>query len=100
MLCALLTCTARADDAPPQGIDRMLWKQMLEINARGAGIKDLRADFVQEKFTPLLRKPLISAGKILIKGSATLWITEKPEPTVLRIDAKEVRLLYPVQKVL
>ena len=73
---------------------------MLEINARGAGIKDLQADFVQEKFTPLLKKPLISSGKILIKGAATLWITEKPEPTVLRIDAKEVRLLYSAQKIL
>jgi outer membrane lipoprotein-sorting protein len=100
MLCALVRCAARADDAPPQGIDEKLWKEMLAINARGTKLVDLRAEFIQEKFTPLLKKPLVSTGKILIKGSATLWITEKPEPTVLRIDAKEIRLLYPAQKVL
>jgi len=100
MLSVLATGAARSDDGPPQGVDEKLWKEMLEINARGTQLADLRAEFVQEKFTPLLKKPLVSSGKILIKGSATLWITEKPEPTVLRIDAKEVRLLYPAQKVL
>jgi outer membrane lipoprotein-sorting protein len=84
----------------PPGIDQKLWERMVQIDARGGRIKDLKADFTQEKFTPLLKKPLISSGRILIKGAAALWTTERPEATVMRIDEKEVKLLYPKQKVL
>jgi outer membrane lipoprotein-sorting protein len=72
---------------------------MLQIDAHGAKITDLRADFTQEKFTPLLKKPLISTGTIRIKGTAALWKTVTPSPTVMRIDAKEARLYFPEQKV-
>jgi outer membrane lipoprotein-sorting protein len=89
-----------ADDAPPPGVDDKLWKRMLEVDARGANVRDLTADFLQEKHTPLLKKPLVSSGTIKIKGSAALWTTTQPEPPVLRIDDKEVKLLYPKQKVL
>jgi outer membrane lipoprotein-sorting protein len=92
-----------ADDkgpgAAPAGVDEKLWKQLVEIDARGAKIHDLSADFTQEKHTALLKKPLVSTGHILIKGSASLWTTTHPEPTVMRIDDKEVRLYYPRQKV-
>jgi outer membrane lipoprotein-sorting protein len=88
-----------ADDAPA-GVDEKLWKLMLEVDARGASVRDLTADFTQEKHTPLLKKPLVSTGTIRIKGSAALWHTAHPEPTVMRIDDKEVKLLYPKQKVL
>lgn len=88
-----------ADEAPPKGVDEKLWKQMLEVDARGADVRDLSADFVQEKHTPLLKKPLVSSGTIRIKGTAALWQTDKPEPTVMRIDEKEVKLFYPKQKV-
>ena len=53
---------------------------MLQIDAQGAKITDLKADFAQEKFTPLLKKPLISSGTISIKGSAALWKTVRAEP--------------------
>jgi outer membrane lipoprotein-sorting protein len=84
----------------PAGVDEKLWKLLVEIDARGARVKDLKADFTQQKFTPLLKKPLTSTGTILIKGSASLWHTTHPEPTVMRIDDKELRLLYPRQQVL
>jgi outer membrane lipoprotein-sorting protein len=89
-----------ADDAPPAGVDANLWKRMLEVDARGANVRDLTADFVQEKHTVLLKRPLVSKGTIKIKGSAALWTTSEPEPTVMRIDDKEVKLLYPKQKVM
>lgn len=89
-----------AEDAPPAGVDGKLWKRMLEVDARGAGVGDLTADFVQEKHTALLKRPLVSKGTIKIKGSAALWTTTEPEPTVMRIDDKEVKLLYPKQKVM
>jgi outer membrane lipoprotein-sorting protein len=84
----------------PAGVDEKLWKILVEVDARGAQVKDLKADFTQQKFTPLLKKPLTSTGTILIKGSASLWTTVHPEPTVMRIDDKRLQLLYPRQKVL
>ena len=98
-----LLATARGEPGAtdrPAGVDEKLWKLLVEIDARSAQVKDLTADFTQEKFTPLLKKPLTSTGTILIKGSASLWHTAQPEPTVMRIDDKELRLLYPRQKVL
>lgn len=90
---------AEAPITPPAGVDEKLWNLMVQIDARGADIRDLSADFTQEKHTPLLKKPLVSTGRILIKGSASLWNTVQPEPTIMRIDNKEVRLFYPRQKV-
>jgi outer membrane lipoprotein-sorting protein len=86
-------------EAPPKGVDENLWKLMLQIDARGAKLTDLQADFTQEKFTPLLKKPLESTGVILIKGSAALWKTLQPSPTTMRIDSKEAKLYFPEQKV-
>jgi outer membrane lipoprotein-sorting protein len=109
LVCILLliaTSAPRAlaadDKAPgdrPPGVDEKLWNLLVEIDARGAKIHDLSADFTQEKHTALLKKPLVSTGHILIKGSASLWTTTHPEPTVMRIDDKEVRRYYPRQKV-
>ena len=94
-------CKNCADPEPrPAAVDEKLWKVMVQIDAQGAKISDLKADFVQKKFTPLLKKPLVSSGTILIKGPASLWKTVQPSQTVMRIDAKEARLLYPEQKVL
>lgn len=104
VLLAVGTLGARAGDLnpgdKPAGVDQKLWDLMVRIDARGGEIRDLKADFTQEKFTPLLKRPLVSTGQILIKGAASLWTTDRPEPTVMRIDDKEVRLLYPKQKVL
>ncbi len=83
---------------PPAGIDAPLWERMKQIDAKVGQISDLTASFQQKKFTPLLKKPLVSAGSVLAKGSAMLWDTRTPEPTVMRVDAKEVTIYYPKQK--
>src|SRR4051812_20857259 len=92
----LIVCVAGVTrgDSAPAGVDEKLWNLMLQIDAQGAKITDLKADFTQEKFTPLLKKPLISTGTISIKGSAALWKTVEPSPTVMRIDAKEASLFF------
>ena len=46
----------------------------------------------------MLKKPLISSGKIYVRGSAILWDTQKPEPTALQLTASEARIYYPKQK--
>ena len=78
-------------------IDPALWARMTEIDARGAKITTLAGDFEQRKFTALLRKPLVSSGKIRVKGAVMRWDTEKPEPTVMLVGEKTVQLYYPAQ---
>jgi len=93
---------ARAGDGPgdaPPGIDKDFWKLLVEVDARGANVNDLTATFRQEKFTPLMTRPLISTGTIKIKGPTALWETATPAPTIMRIDPGELRMYYPQQKV-
>jgi outer membrane lipoprotein-sorting protein len=69
--------------------------QLRQINAKGLAIKDLRAAFVQEKHSALLRKPLVSRGHVLAKGDTSLWQTDAPEPTVMTCNPRQLRLYYP-----
>lgn len=85
--------------AAPAGIDAVLWGRMIEVDARAGKIADLTAEFEQKKFTPLLKKPMVSSGTVKAKGSAMLWDTRAPEPTMMRVDEKEVRIFYPNQKI-
>jgi hypothetical protein len=81
-----------------QPIDPQLWKEMSAIDTIVGRIKDVSADFQQEKFTPLLTKPLISTGHVFGKNDRTLWLTEKPEPTKMSVDATSIRIYYPRQE--
>jgi outer membrane lipoprotein-sorting protein len=83
----------------PAGVDDALWQRMLAINAKSQAIQDLSAKFEQKKFTPLVKKPLVSTGEVHVKGPVMRWDTTAPAPTVMRVDEKEVRLYYPQQKV-
>ncbi|MDB5298596.1 MAG: hypothetical protein JWO87_259 [Phycisphaerales bacterium] len=84
--------------APP--VDEKLWARMTEIDARAGRITSLAADFEQRKYTPLLRKPLVSGGKVRVKGSTMRWDTERPEKSILLVTEKEARLYYPAQSTL
>jgi outer membrane lipoprotein-sorting protein len=85
---------------PPKPEDRALSKQLEEIDARGGKIKDFTSDFRQEKFTALLKKPLVSSGVVRVAGPVIRWDTKEPEAQVLYSDGKEVRMYYPSQKLL
>jgi outer membrane lipoprotein-sorting protein len=94
-LLALLACIAAV---PPE--DPALKKQLEDVDARAAKTKDFTADFKQEKFTALLKKPLVSSGVVKVAGPIIRWDTQKPEPAVLYSDGKEVRMYYPEQKLM
>jgi outer membrane lipoprotein-sorting protein len=100
---ALLTIAAGAD-APtqpatrPAGVDEPTWRRILDIDARAGEINDLVADFEQQKFTAMLKKPLTCSGQVFVRGSRMLWETRKPEPGVLEINDREARIYYPSQK--
>ena len=70
-----------------------------DIDRRAAAVGDLAGRFRQEKHTALLKKPLVSAGRIRMKGNVVRWDTESPEPSVLHSDGREIRMHYPKQSV-
>lgn len=92
------TAATAPDRRRAPATDPVLEAKLKEIDARADKIKDYVARFEQQKYTALLRKPLISTGVVRVLGPVVRWDTEKPDPAVLHADAKEVRLYYPKQK--
>jgi outer membrane lipoprotein-sorting protein len=92
--------TTPAPASRPANLDAATWNRMLQIDARAGKIETLIADFRQQKFTSMLKKPLVSSGKVFVRGSSMLWDTQKPEPTTLAITPTEARIYYPAQKVI
>jgi outer membrane lipoprotein carrier protein len=88
---------AGAGDAKPAPPDAALAAQLDDIDRRAGRAKDLSGRFTQEKHTALLKKPLVSSGRIRMKGAVVRWDTESPEPTVLYSDGREIRMYYPKQ---
>ncbi len=99
-LCSAQTAPSTQPSAAPQGVDPQLWGRMVEINNRSTQIQSLSADFEQRKFTAMLKRPLVSTGQVRVSGSAMRWDTQKPEPTIMLVNEKEVQLLYVKQKML
>jgi outer membrane lipoprotein-sorting protein len=99
-LCGAQTAPSTQAAAIPEGVDAKLWGRMVEINNRSSQIQSLSADFEQKKFTAMLKRPLVSTGQVHVAGPAMRWDTQKPEPTVMLINEKEVQLLYVKQKML
>jgi outer membrane lipoprotein-sorting protein len=100
MLVVVLLGACIAADPTTAPADPKFSAKLAEIDQRAGQIKSLSARFDQQKFTALLRKPLVSSGRIRIKGPAVRWDTEHPEPSVLLIDAGEAKIYYPNQKTL
>ena len=80
--------------------DPALDAKLAEVDRRASAVKELTADFVQTKKSPLLREPLVSRGTVAARPSVMVWRAEKPEPTVTRVDAAEVQIYYPKRRVL
>jgi outer membrane lipoprotein-sorting protein len=72
---------------------------MQQVNALSARAPAVAADFRQEKFTPLMRKPLVSAGHVVARGPVSLWTTAAPRPSTMRVTADQIRIYYPDQSV-
>src|SRR5438552_2916485 len=91
-----------AADAPPASrpasIDEATWQRMLQFNERGSQVQDLTANFEQQKITAMLKKTLVSSGRVFVRAPAMLWDTKEPEPNALQITAREARIYYPAQK--
>lgn len=97
---AALSAACIAGEPATAPADANLSAKLAEIDQRAGQIKSLSANFDQQKFTALLRKPLESTGRIRIKGPIIRWDTAQPEPSVLLIDGAEAKVHYPNQKAL
>lgn len=70
------------------------------LDVRVAAVSDLEAEFEQRKSTPLLRRQLVSSGRVRVKGDAVRWDTLRPHRSVTLLVAKELRIYYPDQAAL
>lgn len=86
---------AIAAGKPADTIDPQLLGEIKKVTALSETLGDLQAKFTQEKYSPLLKAPLISRGELLIRGPVMRWNTQHPAPMVTYISAKEVMLYYP-----
>jgi len=88
-----------AEDAKPQSPanDVKLAAVLEDVDRRAGLTKDLVGNFRQEKHTALLKKPLVSSGRIRMKANVVRWDTDSPEPGVLYADGREIRMYYPKQ---
>jgi len=85
------TPATEAPDAPDAGL-----KAELEALAEKLdGIRDLTTDFEEQKFSTLLKKPLVSKGKMRVVGVRSRWDTMSPKPSSMVVDPAEIRIYYP-----
>ena len=84
----------------PEHLPAELWKKLQAVDREASKIRNLQAKFVQEKHTLLLKKPLVSTGSIVQIGRRVLIRTDEPRPSVVAMDAQQIRMYYPKDKVL
>ncbi len=93
-LLALLAAAPATQPADPQ-----LMADLQRVDAAAGPAAAVTADFRQEKFTPLLKRPLVSTGRVAARGDVSLWTTVQPRPSAMRVTADQIRIYYPDQSV-
>lgn len=83
-----------------QAAEATLLDELQTLQGKLASVQDLTTTFVQEKHTALLRKPLVSSGRIRMAGRVMRWDTEKPAASSMLITDTSIELFYPKQKLL
>ncbi len=89
--CVFLLFTATAPDSETTPLSDAL----KSLDRQAQTVNDLTTDFVEEKYTALLKKPLVSKGRIFVKGSKTRWHTTSPRESTLFTDESRVAIYYP-----
>ena len=97
-LAAALPASGQTTDQQAPRIEPALRQRLERIDRRAAEVEDLTAAFEQRKFTPLLREPLVSRGRVLVVGRRSRWETAEPRRSIAVIDPERVRIYYPRQE--
>jgi outer membrane lipoprotein-sorting protein len=99
LLAALAVPTVSPAGGPAtQPADPVLTAELKAVDAKSAAVTSFTAAFEQKKFTPMLKKPLVSIGTVASAGGVSLWKTAKPQPTDMRVTDQEIRIFYPQQQ--
>ncbi|MCH8147699.1 MAG: outer membrane lipoprotein carrier protein LolA [Planctomycetes bacterium] len=98
-LFAALCCAATKAGDEFQSPNADFHARLEAVDRLAASITDLTSRFVEQKHTALLKKPMVSKGRVRMKGSHTRWETDAPHRTTMLMDAKRVRIHYPRRKV-
>lgn len=93
LLAVALTSGARAAAAAEPA--SVLSPALQAADKRLAAVHDLRARFRQEKHIALLKRPLVSSGRVLMRDGRVLWQTEAPLANGMLVDAGEIRMYDP-----
>ncbi|MEL7087824.1 MAG: hypothetical protein AAGL98_05180, partial [Planctomycetota bacterium] len=102
-IAALLVCLAAPGAA---GEADTAWDELIGLSAGRDVVTTYAADFRQEKFTPLLRDPIVSTGRVVMRaekapgGGGSRWDTRDPYASTMIISAGQLRLYYPEQNTL
>lgn len=80
-------------DLPPD-----LRESLEAMDRRLAHVHSLQADFIKAHYTPLLRKPMISRGRVRMTDGLVRWDTLEPRVSHTLLRDNEVQILYPDDK--
>lgn len=70
------------------------------LDRRAAETADITVDFEEEKFTPLLKKPLRSTGTVRVVAGRIRWDTQTPFPVMMLLENQELKLYFPQRQAL
>jgi len=79
----------------PQEATSSIEARLEALDRRAAETVDITADFEEEKFTPLLKKPMRSTGTVRVAAGRTRWDTTSPYPVMLLLEGQELRIYFP-----
>lgn len=85
------------------GQDDAGWDELAALADGREPIQTYAADFRQEKFTPLLREPIVSHGRVVTldgEDGGSRWDTSAPYTSTMVIARGVLHLYYPEQKTL
>lgn len=71
---------------------------VVTLDRRLATIERFEAAFTRDRFTPLLRRPLRSTGRVWMHGPRVRWETREPRPGVTLLTGTEVWIYDPQEK--
>jgi outer membrane lipoprotein-sorting protein len=106
MLSAAVVCATAGAVLPPtlegatgqdenQANSSELQRQLKAIEAATAEVTDLQADFIQRRYTPLLKRPMVSKGTVVAVENRMRWDTVSPSKSSMLVGPTSIELFYP-----
>ena len=103
---ALLVCViamlhaSPATAEPSKASDEQLIEQLQRLAKTSEGIDDLSSAFKQRRYSPLLRKPIQSEGRIRSIKGLSRWDTSEPYESIMMVKPDRLELFDPEQNTL